>query len=128
MVKEGFPGEVSRGLGARARGRGVGTRPGGAGRLKHMLPGKDTGLLMGLRLWSPRRERSLGEPGPARRERPERRRNRRRFGAWQGFFSAACSACARPGRCANLRLFKTATVATFLLHSKSYTIGFPPPP
>lgn len=30
--------------------------------------------------------------------------------------------------CTNLRLFKTATVATFLLHSKSYTIGFPPPP
>lgn len=96
MVKEGFPGEVSRGLGARARGRGVGTRPGGAGSLKHVLPGKDTGLLMGLRLWSPRRERSLGEPGPARRERPERRRNRRRFGAWQGFFSAACSAYAQP--------------------------------
>lgn len=123
MVKEGFPGEVSRGLGARARGRGVGTRPGGAGRLKHVLPGKDTGLLMGLRLWSPRRERSLGEPGPARREAAGAQEKQTEVRGLAGLFLSRLLCL-----CTNLRLFKTATVATFLLHSKSYTIGFPPPP
>lgn len=75
MVRAGFPEEVSRGLGARAWGRGVGTRPGEAGSLKHMFPGVDTGCLVELRLGSPRQETRLEKAGADQRGRPVRREN-----------------------------------------------------